>query len=70
MRWRKIHTLPDDLKSSGRRVMLYRRGWREDMALCWWNGDFDHWNTVLGNAFIGATHWSYAPTPPAAEVVE
>jgi len=59
-RWAPIGTAPKD----GSRVMLFRKGFAEDRALCWWNDSLGDWMAVQGSAFLGATHWVAAPAGP------
>lgn len=60
MEWFPIETAPKD----GTRVLLYREGWGESMAVCWWDKSDDTWSVVGAfGTFLGATHYSI-PHPP------
>lgn len=59
-RWAPISGAPRD----GSRVLLYREGYAEDRAVCWWSRDQEEWVAVHGSAFPGATHWMHAPAGP------
>jgi hypothetical protein len=59
--WRPIATAP----KRGQRILLYRRGYREAQAACWWSTEHREWHAVLGFAFHDATHWQPLPEPPS-----
>ena len=56
-RWTPICNAPLD----GSRVLLYRPGWAEDTAVCWWNSASCEWIPVRGTLFADATHWMPVP---------
>lgn len=60
MQWRAIETAPKD----GTRVLLYRAGLGESMAVAWFSHDFDEWTPVNGSVFPCPTHWLPLPPPP------
>ena len=59
-RWAPIATAPRD----GTRLLLYRAGFGEDVAVCWWRNNYDKWVPVQGNVFPEATHWMAVPERP------
>ena len=59
-RWAPIETAPHD----GSRVILYRAGFAEDVAVCWWNAGTSEWVPVQGVLFSEATHWTPVPERP------
>ena len=61
-RWASIDSAPRD----GSRVILFREGYAEDLAICWWDGSREDWEAVHGSAFPGATHWMRTPEGPKA----
>ena len=60
VRWAPICTAPLD----GTRVLLYRSGWAEDAAVCWWSSATCEWIPVQGTLFSEATHWMPVPERP------
>ena len=59
-RWAPIKSAPRD----GSRVLIYREGFAEDRAVCWWSESSEEWEAVNGSTFPGATHWMTAPAAP------
>ena len=59
-RWAPIDTAP----RNGTRVLLYRAGFAEDVAVCWWSEGVDEWEAVCGNSFPEPTHWMALPERP------
>lgn len=62
MKWQPISTAPKDATD----IFLYRAGWQANMAVGYWNRDYDNWR-ANGNEFVNCTHWMPLPPPPEAE---
>lgn len=58
--WRPIETAPRD----GTRILAYRSGFAELLAIIFWSSDFDIWTPVHGNSWLSPTHWMSLPPPP------
>lgn len=59
--WMPVETAPKD----GTRILLYREGWAENVAVCWWSNSQDEWEVAAGLCpFYDATHWIKLPTDP------
>ena len=63
-RWAPIATAPLD----GSRILLYRAGFAEDAAVCWWSAEAKAWIPVEGVLFCEATHWMPVPERPNVEL--
>ena len=50
----------------GTRVIVFRMGWVESMAVCWYDGEQMAWRPVDGFVFHSPTHWMPLPPAPAA----
>lgn len=64
MEWKPIETAPKD----GSRVLTYRYGFRESMAVAWFNNSgcgVERWVPVNGSAWPDPTHWMPLPAPPS-----
>ena len=59
-RWETIVTAPLDET----RVLLYRPGYAEDIAICWWNSATREWVSMQGILFSAGTHWMPLPERP------
>ena len=59
-RWSIISTAPKD----GSRILLYRAGFAEDVAVCWWSAGTEEWIPVQGVLFCDPTHWMAVPERP------
>lgn len=59
MNWNPIQTAPSD----GTRVLLFREGFAEAMAVAW-RGTDEEWRPVNGSTFPEPTHWMPLPAPP------
>ena len=63
LRWRPIDTAPRD----GVRVLVYRDGYAESVAVAWFNstgGGDACWVPVNGSVWPEATHWMPLPDAP------
>lgn len=61
--WMPIETAPKD----GTRVLLYRGGFAESMAVAWFSCmefNDDCWIPMNGSVFPEPTHWMPLPEPP------
>ena len=61
--WKPIESAPKD----GTRVLSYREGYAESMAVVWWNGTgcgAACWLPVNGAVWHSPTHWQPLPAPP------
>jgi len=60
--WQPIETAPKD----GSRVLTYRSGFLENMAVAWYSMNLDAWLPVNGSAWPEPTHWMPLPAAPSA----
>lgn len=60
MNWMPIETAPRD----GTRILMFRYGWAESMAVGYWDSTWSAFCPVGGSFFQGATHWMPLPEPP------
>lgn len=58
--WLPIDVVP----KNGERVLVFRKGYAESKAVCWWNSVEQVFIAVGGNEFYGATHWMPLPMEP------
>lgn len=58
MAWKNIESAPKD----GTRVIVRRKNWVEDVAVCYFSRDFDCWIPVFSlNEFFDAEEWMEIP---------
>lgn len=60
MEWKPIATAPKDET----RVILFRDGWEENMAICTYMKSINEWIAVGGCVFNGPTYWMPLPESP------
>ncbi len=60
MKWQPIETAPKDES----RILLYRTGWAEAIAVGWWSNANVCWMSIPGTWEWKATHWMPLPDPP------
>ncbi len=63
MDWQSIETAPTD----GTRILLYRDGYAENMAVCWRDNYLNQWRPVHGGTFQNPTAWM--PLQPPTQKV-
>lgn len=60
MEWQPIETAPMD----GRRILTFREGFQENIAVAWYSASTDMWIPVYGDIWPNPTHWMPLPQPP------
>jgi Protein of unknown function (DUF551) len=59
--WRTIDSAPRD----GTRVLIYKRGFAEDIFVAWYSTTWEGWHAAYAINFVEPTHWMPLPEPPA-----
>lgn len=61
--WKPIETAPRD----GTRILVYREGYAEPVAVCWWSKAFGDWLSVPGAYAWRPDKWRPLPQLPESE---
>jgi len=48
--WLPIENVPNEIKDSEQRILAYREGYGENIAVVWWRRSICNWQAVHGGA--------------------